>query len=172
MSNLINFLVVNPCKYGFWDFPRLCDGIVAFFWQLFHGLLGLIYKVLGLFADLLNIAFYIFAGVELGSEKVPGTDNMYAVEITTDGSRQNILDYFVLSKTMQKAYLWMALLGLLLVVVFTIYKIIKQDYFEKAGPRSKGPIFRNVAISCISFLLVVPIFYIIIAGAIGAIFSM
>ena len=66
------------------------------------------------------------------------------------------------SESVTKAYFLLAGIGLLLIVVFTIYKIIKQDYFEKAGPRSKGPIFRNVAISCISFLLVIPIFYLIV----------
>lgn len=141
---------------GFFGFFESLGAILVQFW---YTIVTVLVKVAGYFADMMNIAFYIFAGVDINSTK-DGVSNIY--DISVHGEKKNILDYFVFSDTMQKAYFWLALLGLLLVVIFTIYRIIKQDYFDRAGPRSKGPIFRNVAISCISFLLVIPIFYLII----------
>ena len=46
--------------------------------------------------------------------------------------------------------------------MFTIGKIIKQDYFERSGPRSKAPIFRNVALSFIAFICIIPVFLFLI----------
>ena len=154
MSGLVNMLSV----FETFDF---CDGNwwVAMLLQLVYGLLTLVSKIMGLFADLMHIAFYVFAGIDLNSEST-GVDGIYNIEVAE--GRKNILDYFLFSDTMTKAYISLAVIGLLLVVIFTIYRIIKQDYFDRTGPRSKGPIFRNVAISCISFVLVIPIFYLII----------
>lgn len=148
-------LVDFGVEYGFLD----CKGMISSLVQLWYAIVTAIVKVFGYFADMMNIAFYIFAGVDISST-TNGTSGAY--DITVNGQKKNILDYFVFSDTMTKAYLWLSLAGLVLIVIFTIYRIIKQDYFDKAGPRSKGPIFRNVAISCISFLLVIPIFYLII----------
>lgn len=143
-------LGVDVCAYGF---GGLGMGICALFTQIMYGALELVCKLIGTFVDLLNIAFFIFAGVDFG-------DGMF--NVVAGGESTNLLDYFIFNETVTKSYLYLALIALVLVAIFTIYKIIKQDYFDKAGPRSKGPIFRNVAISCISFILVIPIFYLII----------
>ena len=156
---MLNFLMKNGGVEV--TFGNLFKGsICAVFEQMFHRLMGTLYQVLGLFADLLHIAFYILAGVDMKA----GNNNygMFDIELISTGSRQNILDYFVFNESVTKAYWILCGIGLLLIVVFTVYKIVKQDYFDRAGPRSKGPIFRNVAISAISFLLVIPIFYVII----------
>ncbi len=149
---MFNMLMVDICAK---NFGGLGGGICALLTQIMFGLLQLVCKLLGTFVDLLNIAFYIFAGVDFGG----GRFNI--IDKDTQES-MNILDYFIFNESVTKTYLYLALIAVGLVVVFTIYKIIKQDYFDKAGPRSKGPIFRNVAISCISFILVIPIFYLII----------
>ena len=150
---MLNMLGVDVCAFGF---SGLGTGICALMSQIMYGALQLVCKLVGTFVDLLNIAFYIFAGVDYG-----GDGRFNIVDMTT-GESSNILDYFIFNEEVTKAYLYLALIALVLVAIFTIYKIIKQDYFDKAGPRSKGPIFRNVAISCISFILVIPIFYLII----------
>ena len=152
MTELLNIMMVDP---GFCDL----NGAIALFWQLVIGILSLVSKIMGLFADLMHIAFYVFAGIDVNS-KATGVEGIYNIEVAE--GRKNILDYFLFSESMTKAYVYLAIVGLLLVVIFTIYRIVKQDYFDRAGPRSKGPIFRNVAISCISFVLVIPIFYLII----------
>ena len=150
---MLNMLDVDVCAYGF---SGLGTGICAMITQGMYWLLQLVCKLLGTFVDLLNIAFYIFAGVDYGG------DGRFNIVDTATRESVNILDYFIFNEEVTKAYLYLALIALVLVAIFTIYKIIKQDYFDKAGPRSKGPIFRNVAISCISFILVIPIFYLII----------
>ena len=147
---MLNMLGVDVCAYGF---GGLGMGICALMTQILYGALELVCKLIGTFVDLLNIAFFIFAGVDFG-------DGMF--NVIAGGESTNLLDYFIFNETVTKSYLYLALIALVLVAIFTIYKIIKQDYFDKAGPRSKGPIFRNVAISCISFILVIPIFYLII----------
>lgn len=145
-------LGVDVCAYGF---GGLGTGICALLTQIMYGALELVCKLIGTFVDLLNIAFYIFAGVDFD-------DGRFNIIVDSTQEKMNILDYFIFNESVTKAYLYLALIALVLVAIFTIYKIIKQDYFDKAGPRSKGPIFRNVAISCISFILVIPIFYLII----------
>ena len=152
MNFMINMLKVEVCSKGFDGF---CTGIVAFLVSLLYGLLQLVCKLVGTFVDLLNIAFYIFAGVDFG-------DGRFNIQSIATGEKMNILDYFVFNESVTKAYFNLVLIAVVLVVIFTVYKIVKQDYFDRAGPRSKGPIFRNVAISCISFMLVIPIFYLII----------
>ena len=148
---MLNMLIVDVCAYGF---SGLGTGICALLTQILYGALQLVCQLLGTFVDLLNIAFYIFAGIDTG-------DGRFFIG-NAEGGRESILDFFVFDETVTKSYFYLAGIALVLVAIFTIYKIIKQDYFDKAGPRSKGPIFRNVAISCISFLLVIPIFYLII----------
>ena len=150
---MLNMLGVDVCAYGF---SGLGTGICALMTQIMYGALQLVCTLIGTFVDLLNIAFYIFAGVDYGG------DGRFNIVDTATRESVNILDYFIFNEEVTKAYLYLALIALVLVAIFTIYKIIKQDYFDKAGPRSKGPIFRNVAISCISFILVIPIFYLII----------
>ena len=141
---MLNMLIVDVCAYGF---SGLGTGICALLTQILYGALQLVCQLLGTFVDLLNIAFYIFAGIDTG-------DGRFFIG-NAEGGRESILDFFVFDETVTKSYFYLAGIALVLVAIFTIYKIIKQDYFDKAGPRSKGPIFRNVAISCISFLLVI-----------------
>ncbi len=157
LMSMTNMLATVDIETGGIFGGTFMQGVSAWGSSLLFMVLTMICKVLGLFADLLNIAFYVFSGID-----IVGTNGQGKYEITVGGEKQNILDYFVLSERMTKAYLWIALASVALIVIFTIYKIIKQDYFDRAGPRSKGPIFRNVAISCISFLLVIPIFWLII----------
>ena len=154
MNNMLEGVDIDVMKNGFMQ--MFSGGVSAALQSFLYGVLTLICKVLGVFADLMNVVFYIFAGIDINSQN----GSRYAIEVA--GEKQNILDYFVLSETMRSAYFWLCVASVVLIVIFTIYKIIKQDYFEKSGPRSKGPIFRNVAISCISFLLVIPIFLVII----------
>jgi hypothetical protein len=158
MLNGFNMLNVDVTLKGC---GGIGTGICAAISQGMYWVLTIICKILGLFADLLNIAFYIFAGVDINSTTIgDSSSNIY--DITVGDQKKNILDYFLFSEVMQKAYWALVAIGLVAILIFTIYKIVKQDYFDKSGPRSKGPIFRNVAISCISFLLVIPIFYLIV----------
>lgn len=111
--------------------------------------------------DLFTQLFFIFSGMTPVSSKT-------AFDTATgEAQKTDIVNFFLTKDVFRKAYVTLSVVALVLVVIFAIAKIIKQDYFEKAGPRSKGPIFRNVALSFIAFICIIPIFYFII-GAAGA----
>ena len=100
---ILNFLMKNVEQD--WMANGLCgvfEGICAAFHRTFQNLMALIYKVLGLFADLMHIAFYIFAGVDMKAGE--NEHGIYDIELISSGSRQNILDYFVFNESVTKAY--------------------------------------------------------------------
>ena len=114
-------------------------------------------SVMATILDILTQFFFIFSGMTPISSST----------MTEDGAYESIdiVNFFLTNKTFVTVYRDLALIGLGLVVVFTIVKIIKQDYFERSGPRSKGPIFRDVALSFIAFICVIPIFYFVMQAA-------
>lgn len=125
---------------------------IKWFWQLWFALLKAIAWVLDCFTQL----FYIFSGM------TPVSSPM-----TADGVDQgtDILNFFIQQEQFTKAYGYLCLVALGFIIVFTIGKIIKQDYFDRSGPRSKAPIFRSVALSFIAFICVIPIFMFLIQAA-------
>ena len=131
------------------------DWIVNPIMKLLCGIWFMIIKAIAWVLDMLTQLFFIFAGM------TPiGTNTINTKTGVDEGI--DIVNYFLTQKSFQRAYLYLCLVALGLIVVFTIAKIIKQDYFDRAGPRSKGPIFRNVALSFIAFICVIPIFYFMI----------
>ena len=139
---------------SFLAIPGFFRGIVN---AIMKGLYGIYFAVISAIAwilDMLTQLFFIFSGM------TPIGTGAY----TSDGELlgDDILNYFVQSSSFRNAYLELCLVALGLVIVFTIGKIIKQDYFDRAGPRSKAPIFRNVALSFIAFICVIPVFMFII----------
>ena len=131
----------------------LWDMVMKVFYGLYFGLV----KAIAWALDMLTQLFFIFAGM------TPiGTNNTANADEGID-----IVNFFLTQKSFQKAYLYLCLIALGLIVVFAIGKIIKQDYFDRSGPRSKAPIFRNIALSFIAFICIIPVFYFMI-DAVGA----
>ncbi len=140
----INFLLWGPIE-------DLINLIMRGVYGLYFGLIRAIAWIL----DMLTQLFFIFAGMTPVSSTTVNSADGKAGEV-------DIVNFFLTQKSFQKAYLYLCLVALGLIVVFTIGKIIKQDYFDRNGPRSKGPIFRSVALSFIAFICVIPIFYFLI----------
>ena len=133
------------------------EDFINFIVKLVYGLYFLFLKAIAWVLDMLTQLFFIFAGMtpvgnNAASNKDEGID---------------IVNFFLTQKSFMKAYGYLCLIALGLIVVFAIAKIIKQDYFDRSGPRSKAPIFRNIALSFIAFICVIPIFYFMI-DAVGA----
>ena len=126
--------------------------------RLVYGLYFAIIKAIAWVLDMLTQLFFIFAGMT-----PVGAPNAESSSGEMEGI--DIVNFFLTQKEFQKAYLSLCGVALALIIVFTIAKIIKQDYFERSGPRSKGPIFRNVALSCIAFICIIPVFYFLIEMA-------
>ena len=125
--------------------------------KVFYGLYFGLVKAIAWSLDMLTQLFFIFAGMTpIGTNTTASAD---------DGI--DIVNFFLTQKSFQKAYLYLCLIALGLIVVFAIGKIIKQDYFDRSGPRSKAPIFRNIALSFIAFICIIPVFYFMI-DAVGA----
>ena len=133
--------------------------------QLIYGLYFGIVKAIAWILDVLTQLFFIFAGM------TPISNNTVNAE-TGKYDSIDIVNYFLTQKAFQRAYVYLCFVALGLIIVFTIAKIIKQDYFDRSGPRSKGPIFRNVALSFIAFICIIPVFYFLvdIAGSLALLF--
>ena len=140
-------------------------GFIAPIWNLivkaWYNLYFGVVKAIAWILDMLTQLFFIFSGMTpVGMVGDAGFSS-------TDGKayKEDIVNFFLTQESFLKAYGWLCLIALALIVVFAIGKIIKQDYFERNGPRSKGPIFRNIALSFIAFICVIPVFYFLIDAA-------
>ena len=127
------------------------------FHKITCGILFGLAKALASILDALTQLFFVFAGMT----PVNGNVN------SSNGSVEqiDIVNFFLQQAKFRDAYLKLCLVALALIVVFTIGRIIKQDYFDRSGPRSKGPIFRNVALSFIAFICIIPVFYFLVSTA-------
>lgn len=138
---------------------NILAGLIGKIWNvIMRAILGLWFMILYAIAwvlDMLTQLFFIFSGMTPVSNSTADT-------ITGEYEKIDIVNFFLTQKTFQKAYLYLCFVALGLIIVFTIGKIIKQDYFDRAGPRSKAPIFRNVALSFIAFICIIPVFYFLI----------
>ena len=151
MSNIITALSV-------YDVPLIggaLKAIVNGFWKGIYGIYFAIVKAIAWVLDMLTQLFFIFAGMT----PVSSTS---ASEASGEYAKIDIVNFFLTQSSFQKAYLYLCLVALGLIIVFAIGKIIKQDYFDRNGPRSKGPIFRNIALSFIAFICIIPVFYFLI----------
>lgn len=133
------------------------EDFINFIVRMVYGLYFLFLKAIAWVLDMLTQLFFIFAGMTPVGTNSSGSE---------DGGI-DIVNFFLTQKSFMKAYGYLCLIALGLIVVFAIAKIIKQDYFDRSGPRSKAPIFRNIALSFIAFICVIPIFYFMI-DAVGA----
>ena len=134
---------------GVRDVPLIGEAladIVNNIMSLFYGLYFALVKAIAWVLDMLTQLFFIFSGMTPVSATAAGMSNGEYQEV-------DIVNFFLTQPSFQKAYLYLCLIALGLIIVFAIGKIIKQDYFDRHGPRSKGPIFRNIALSFIAFLL-------------------
>jgi len=134
-----------------WPFKTLFNWLA----EIFYGLYFAIVKAIAWVLDMLTQLFFIFAGMTpISNGNIDATTGEY--------ESVDIVNFFLTQKSFQKAYFWLCMIALGLIVVFTIAKIIKQDYFDRSGPRSKSEIFRHVALSFIAFICVIPVFYFLI----------
>ncbi len=142
---------------GFFDpVTDMITNIINFLARFVYGVYFTVIRSLGWVLDMLTQLFFIFSGM------TPITDG--TLDSQGNYKQTDIVNFFLTKKEFTSAYLELCLIALGFVIVFTIAKIIKQDYFDRSGPRSKGPIFRSVALSFIAFICVIPIFYFLISG--------
>lgn len=129
--------------------------LIILFYKLYFAVVRAIAWVL----DMLTQLFFIFSGMTPVASSGAVADENGEI-VSTD-----LLNFFIQDEAFTQAYIYLCLVALGLIVVFAIGKIIKQDYFERSGPRSKAPIFRNIALSFIAFICVIPVFMFLLEAA-------
>lgn len=112
-------------------FNGIVKSIYWLIWEIIKGVGFLLREITNL--------FYYFSGLE-----------------NETGERVDLLNSLFTNETVVKAYTYLTLVGFILMLVFVAIAVIKQDYFDKEGPRSKGPIFKNLTLGFFLFLIIAP----------------
>ncbi|HHU59901.1 TPA: hypothetical protein GXZ34_03150, partial [bacterium] len=119
--------------------------------RAFYGLVWGIMYALSVIITIIETGFYLFAGINtIGYRDSEGNQRV-----------GYIIDAFLGNAKIFSAYLQLAIIAFVVMLVLAVLKIIKQDYIDKAGPRSKGPIFRNLVVSFILYISIPPLFMIL-----------
>lgn len=94
---------------------------------------------------------YLLDFVKDAFNKIVGIDN-----VSIDGKSQDILSYLKQSKAIKTAFFGVLIVGVILVVVFTIIAIIKSETQEFDGKKaSKGHILPKPGHALLIFLLII-----------------
>jgi len=115
---------------------------------------GYIGYVIGTFIlkliDFVEILFRALAG--LNSESPTGMK----LELSIEGDKGDILLQVIRNDGVQQAFLAMCIVGLFLLVVTTVFQIIKVEYTTEGAKNAKGPIFQK-AFRGIANLMLLPL---------------
>ncbi len=72
------------------------------------------------------------------------------------GSEEGLLTSIFKNSAISKAYINISLIAFILMLLFAVITIIKQDYFDHETPKSKAPIIKNMILGFFLFLVIVP----------------
>lgn len=125
----------------------LVDGLA----RIFYGFVWAVMYAFSVIITIIETGFYLFAGINtIGYRDSEGNQRV-----------GYIIDAFLGNAKIFSAYLQLAIIAFVVMLILAVLKIIKQDYIDKAGPRSKGPIFRNLVVSFILYISIPPLFMIL-----------
>ena len=113
-------------------FDGMKHTLVWIYWWIINGISSII--------DFIGEFFSLFAGNPSVGEE--GT---------------SFLGSFFTGLDIVKFYTFTAGIAFILMLLIAILIIIKQDYFDKDGPRSKAPIITNIALGFLLFISLVPL---------------
>lgn len=100
--------------------------------------------------DFVEVLFRALAGLES-----TGNTGM-SMSLSLDGQSGDILIQLIRNKDIQQAFLAMCIVGLFLLVVTSVFQIIKVEYTTEGSKNAKGPIF-NKAFRGLCNLMLIPI---------------
>lgn len=100
--------------------------------------------------DFVEILFRALAGLD------PTGEGRSYVELSLDGKSGDILLQLIRHKDIQSAFLAMCIVGLFLLVVTTVFQIIKTEYTTEGAKNAKGPLFQK-AFKALSNLMLLPL---------------
>ena len=117
-------------------------------------ILGGFFYLLGVFVlalvDFTEMLFRILAG--LG----PISDGRPYATLSLDGRSGDILIQLIRNPAIQEAFLSMCIVGLFLLVITTVFQIIKVEYTTEGAKNAKGPIFQK-AFKGLANLMLLPL---------------
>lgn len=113
-------------------FDGMKHTLVWIYWWIINGISSII--------DFIGEFFSLFAGNPSVGEE--GT---------------SFLGSFFTGLDIVKFYTFTAGIAFILMLLIAVLTIIKQDYFDKDGPRSKAPIITNIALGFLLFVSLVPL---------------
>ncbi len=135
------------------NFKGFFNWIADSFVYIGYWLLWVLIYGISMVITFVEYAFYLFAGIN--SVRYQRADGTNAFD--------SIINVFISNEKIANAYLWLCVIAFVVMIVLAILKIIKQDYIDKEGPRSKAPIFRNLAISFVLYISI-PILFVILTS--------
>jgi len=108
--------------------------------------------------DFVEILFRALAGLPIAEASASSGTGM-SVELSLDGKAGDILLQLIRHPDIQQAFLAMCIVGVFLLVITTVFQIIKVEYTTEGAKNAKGPImqkaFRGLANLMLLPLLVV-----------------
>ena len=140
MKTLLNLLNQSTIL-GFWD--EIGDGLLNIIYSLIGPLLWCLCDIFFIILDLFETMFKAFAGTAEGGVKVQG-------EIVEG----DIVLFLFQSNLIMQIFMSILVLSWFLLIVFTIFAIVKNQYAEKQEPVSK---IINGAFKALLMYLLVPI---------------
>ena len=105
---------------GFNGLGLILNSILDPFIQLFYQLYFVFTKAIAWTLDMITQLFFIFGGM------TPVSSTTKINESTGEYVKNDILNMFIQDKAFTKAYFWLCIIALGLVIVFTIGKIINK----------------------------------------------
>ena len=109
--------------------------------EIAMNVLGYVFYIIGTFIlkliDFIEILFRALAGLEANSASGMG------VELHLDGRSGDILIQLIRHPDIQQAFLSMCIVGIFLLIVTTVFQVIKVEYTTEGAKNSKTPIFQK-----------------------------
>lgn len=126
--------------------------IIQFLLTLISYLLGIYFYQIGVFilglVDFVEMLFRSLAGLAIANDR--------GIAISIAGGEGDILVQLIRNKDVQQAFLAMCIVGLFLLVVTSVFQIIKVEYTTEGAKNSKTPILQK-AFKGLANLMLLPI---------------
>ena len=141
-------------------------------WQVTMGVLGealnfigylfyLVFTGVGMLIDFVMSLFRKLAGIESMRLEARGK----YIEVGGEGNWTDITYAFITSEAVQTAFWTILAMCVALLVVFTIFAIVKSEFATDAKGAAKGPIIQRAVKSVLNFFLIPVISFVSIYGA-------
>lgn len=141
-------------------------------WQVTMGVLGealnfigylfyLVFTGVGMLIDFVMSLFRKLAGIESMRLEAGGK----YIEVGGEGNWTDITYAFITSEAVQTAFWTILAMCVALLVVFTIFAIVKSEFATDAKGAAKGPIIQRAVKSMLNFFLIPVISFVSIYGA-------